>query len=54
MELIGRILIDAPTYISALVGVLTALIAMFMLIPGEQPEKFLQSVVDVIARFSKK
>ncbi len=31
-----------------------ALIGVFMLIPGDQPEKFLQGVVDFLASFSKK
>jgi len=33
---------------------LLAAIAFFMVIPGDQPEKFLQSVVDFIKKFSKK
>lgn len=40
--------------ISAVVAVLSGLIALFTLIPGEQPEKALQAVVDFIAKFSKK
>lgn len=35
-------------------GVLTGIIGICMLIPGEQPEKALQGVVDFIAKFSKK
>ena len=40
--------------VMAVHGILVALVALFMLIPGEQPEKALQSVVDFIERFSKK
>lgn len=35
-------------------AVLMGLIAVFMLIPGNQPEKFLQGVVDIIKKFSAK
>lgn len=41
-------------YVNAILAVLTALIALCMLIPGEQPEKALQGIVDFIAKFSKK
>lgn len=54
MEQIVQILQQAPVYIAALIGVLTALIGLFMLVPGEQPEKAMQSVVDFLAKFSKK
>lgn len=54
MELMIQILQQAPVYIAAVSGVLVALIGLFMLIPGEQPEKALKSVVDLLAKFSKK
>lgn len=34
--------------------VLTGLIGICLLIPGEQPEKALQAVLDFIKKFSKK
>lgn len=34
--------------------VLTGLIGISLLIPGDQPEKALQSILDVIKKFSKK
>ena len=37
-----------------LIMVLTGLIGIAMLIPGEQPEKALQSILDIIKKFSKK
>lgn len=37
-----------------LLAILGALLAFFMVIPGEQPDRALQSVVDFIKRFSKK
>jgi hypothetical protein len=35
-------------------GLLLAIIAISLKIPGEQPEKALQKLVDVISKFSKK
>ena len=40
--------------LAALVGLLNAAIAVALIIPGPQPEKALQSVVDFLERFSKK
>ena len=51
---IQQVIEKLPLYIAALVGVLTALIGFFMLIPGEQPEKALQKVLDVLTKFSRK
>lgn len=45
---------SGPNMLAAVVGVLMALIGLFALIPGEQPEKALQSVVDFISMFSRK
>ena len=38
----------------AVSGLLAALIVIFELIPGEQPEKALRSVADLLAKFSRK
>lgn len=40
--------------ISAVVATLTGIISICLFIPGPQPEKFLQGVVDFISKFSKK
>lgn len=40
--------------LAALPPLLSAAIAIAMVIPGDQPEKFLQQVLDFITRFSKK
>ena len=40
--------------IGAVSMVLSGLIVLFMLIPGDQPEKALQSVLDLLKKFSKK
>lgn len=54
MEQVIEILQMLPVYLTALIGVLTALIGLFMLVPGEEPEKTLQKVVDFVTKFSKK
>jgi hypothetical protein len=35
-------------------GLIVAIIAVCMLIPGDQPEKTLQKIVDILSKFSKK
>ena len=54
MEVINWVLANYQAVISGIVATLGGIIAICLLIPGEQPEKFLQSVVDFIAKFSKK
>lgn len=38
----------------AVQGILMGVIAISIMIPGDQPEKFLQSIVDFVSKFSKK
>jgi hypothetical protein len=40
--------------IGATTTLLVTLIAVFELVPGDQPEKFLKAVVQFLARFSRK
>jgi len=40
--------------VAVTVALINAIIGIAMMIPGDQPEKFLQSVVDFIGKFSKK
>ena len=52
---IGKwLLVHGPEILSALSAVLSAIIALCMLIPGDQPEKALRAVVDFLAKFSRK
>lgn len=44
----------APEIISALVAGLSSAIAVALMIPGDQPEKTLQKIVDFLKRWSKK
>ena len=54
LEIIKTVLAEGPAYLTAAMGIITALIGFFMLIKGDQPEKFLQGVLDFIGKFSKK
>ncbi len=46
--------VDLFAWLGALTALCGALIAVFSLIPGEQPEKFLRGVLDVLTKFSRK
>jgi hypothetical protein len=54
MNVINFVMQNGPQIVSAVIAVLTALIAIAMLIPGDQPEKQLQAIVDFLAKFSAK
>lgn len=52
---IGKFLVEHyQEIIAAIVGLFTAALAIALLIPGDQPDKFLQSAVDFIKKFSRK
>lgn len=53
-NLIEWALLNGPEMISAIVMLLSGAIAISMLIPGEQPEKALQAIVNFLSKFSKK
>lgn len=46
--------IDWLAVVGAVTLILGGLIILFEMIPGEQPEKFLKSIVDLLAKFSRK
>lgn len=48
------IIANYQTYLTALITMLTGIIAVALLIPGPQPEKALQAVVDFLEKFSRK
>ncbi len=48
------IMLNGPLILSALVGLASAAIVLFSLIPGDQPEKALQGAVDFLKKFSAK
>jgi hypothetical protein len=46
--------VDWLGVLGAITALLTAVIAVASFIPGDQPEKVLQAVVDVLSKFSRK
>lgn len=54
LAIVNWIMASGPNMLAAFIAVLVALIALFSLIPGDQPEKALQGVVDFLAKFSIK
>jgi hypothetical protein len=54
IEVVKMIIEKGPEIISAVVALLSGLTAVALLIPGEQPEKALQGVVEFLKKFSKK
>jgi hypothetical protein len=45
---------DIFAWLGAITALLGAVIAIAQLVPGEQPEKSLQAVVDFLSKFSRK
>jgi hypothetical protein len=54
MEQVLDILKQIHDSVPLVIQLLTAIIAIALVIPGEQPEKFLHSVVDLLKKISKK
>ena len=48
------ILANYQLLISAMVGLFGAALILALLIPGDQPDKFLQGIVDFLSKFSIK
>jgi hypothetical protein len=45
---------DVFAWVGALVALLSAVIAVASLIPGDEPENTLQKIVDFLSKFSRK
>jgi len=54
LEIVKWAVESGPHFITALGGVVSALIVLALLIPGDQPEKTLQKLADFLAKFSRK
>lgn len=54
LELLGLVVKYGPEVVSGVIGVLSGIIAIALIIPGEQPEKALKGVVGFLEKFSKK
>ena len=54
MEIIAHLLSNWEAYLGVLSALLAAAIAVATVIPGDEPEKTLQKIVDFIASVSRK
>lgn len=54
MQIIEMIMVKGPAILSAVIALLSAAIGVCLLIPGDQPEKALQAVVDFLTKLSRK
>jgi len=54
MEIITHLLNNWQSYLGVLATVLGAAIAVATIIPGDEPERTLQKIVDFIAQISRK
>lgn len=48
------LVVFGPEVVAAIVAMLTGVIGIALLIPGEEPEKTLKAVADWLAQFSRK
>ncbi len=53
LQILSLVYAQLPQIVMAANGLVAALIAVFILVPGDQPEKALQSIVDFIAKLSR-
>lgn len=54
LEIVKWLLENYALYIAAINAVLVAMIALCLLIPGDEPENFLRKLVEFLAKFSNK
>lgn len=54
LDKVLAVLKDIDKYVDLINSLLVAVIAIALVIPGDQPEKFLKSVVEFLGKFSKK
>ena len=54
MDLITNILNNWQSYLGVLTAVLAAAIAVATIVPGDEPERTLQKIVDFISQISRK
>lgn len=54
LEIVKMVVQYGPEIVSGVVAILSGVIAIAMIIPGEQPEKALKGVVAFLEKFSKK
>lgn len=54
MEVFAWIMANYEAVLAAVMALLSGIIAVALLIPGQEPERTLQKIVDFLKKFSKK
>lgn len=54
MEWLSWLLANYQQLLTGVIAVLSAVIAVALILPGDQPEKLLQGWVDFLSKFSRK
>ena len=54
MEVVNYLMLNGPAILSAVLGLLSAIVVIALMIPGEQPEKSLKRIIEFLEKFSKK
>ena len=54
MEIVGWVIAHYMEVISAVVALLSGVVAVALIIPGDEPEKSLGKVLEVLKKISKK
>ncbi len=54
LEVINWIIENGAALIAGIIGLFSAALAIALIIPGPQPDKFLQGIVDFLTQFSRK
>ena len=54
MEVFAWIMANYEAVLAAVMALLSGIIAVALLVPGQEPERTLQKIVDFLKKFSKK
>jgi hypothetical protein len=54
IKIINFVTANSDVMLGSVIGILSGVIGICLLIPGPQPEKALQAVVDFLSKFSRK
>jgi len=54
MEKLSYVIDNLPAVITSVVAILGGVYAIALIVPGEQPDKFIKSILDLTKKFSRK
>lgn len=54
LDIVNFVAAHAGAIVGGVLGLFTSALAIALIVPGEQPDKFLQGVVDFVSKFSRK